>query len=178
MTATKSFNRFVLFSCLTASLGGLLFGLDQGLMNGALELITRDLHLTNLESSSFAAILLYGCVLGSLLSGFISHFLGRKLTLLLTALLFVIFGTLSSLSHSLTPLLIFRFMLGVSVGIASFIAPLYLSEIAPTRSRGGFIALYQLMITAGIFLIFISNTIITSLYNSWQIMLYPIIIPV
>jgi len=70
-----------------------------------------------------------------------------------------------------------RFCIGLAVGSASLCVPLYLSEIAPTRYRGGFISMYQLMITIGIFLIYLSNSVIGTMYHSWRLMLFVIAIP-
>ena len=69
-----------------------------------------------------------------------------------------------------------RFILGIAVGIASFIAPLYLSEIAPKEFRSALIALYQLMITIGLFLVFLTNSALEST-GSWRIMLSVLAVP-
>ena len=69
-----------------------------------------------------------------------------------------------------------RFVVGLAVGIASFIAPLYLSEIAPRKIRGAMIAMYQFMITLGIFLMFLSNSLLAKT-ESWRVMLLILVIP-
>ncbi|MFT6835888.1 MAG: SP family galactose:H+ symporter-like MFS transporter [Francisellaceae bacterium] len=168
---------YIIFVCVIAAFGGLLFGLDQGFMNGSLQLIVKDLHLNVDQASSFAAILLWGSVIGAIISGFVSSLIGRKNTLLLTAIVFTVFSFLSMASSSYETLTIFRFILGLSVGVASFAVPLYLSEIAPTRMRGGFISMYQMMITVGIFAIFVSNYIIGKHTGSWRPMFLAIAIP-
>ena len=176
-TVRRKKSTYAFIICFIAALGGLLFGLDQGFINGSLKYIIADMHLTTMEGSSFAAIMLLGCVVGSLCSGYISKTFGRKNTLMATAFVFTLFSFLSSFAHSIEVLTTYRIILGFSVGVASFVVPLYLSEIAPTRFRGGFIAMYQMMLTVGIFLIFITNDLIGRSYASWRPMFYAITIP-
>ncbi len=168
---------YVVMVCVVAAFGGLLFGVDQGFMNGSLNFIAKDFGLTSSEGASFAAILLWGSVVGALCSGFISRAIGRKYTLLMTAVIFTIFSLLSSFASNVTELTTYRFILGLSVGIASFSVPLYLSEIAPTRLRGAFISMYQMMITVGIFSIFLTNDQVGKYMSDWRPMFYAITIP-
>lgn len=168
---------YIVAVCIIAAFGGLLFGLDQGFINGSLVYITKDLGLTTTQGANFAAVLLWGSVIGSLCSGMVSRVIGRKYTLLSTAIIFTIFSYLSSVAVSIEQLTIYRFILGLSVGIASFSVPLYLSEIAPTRLRGAFISMYQLMVTVGIFMIFVTNSEIAKASSDWRPMFYAITIP-
>lgn len=168
---------YIYFVCLIAAFGGLLFGIDQGIMNGSLTLIEQDLGLTPSQGSSFAAILLWGSVIGALFSGYIARTIGRKNTLVLAAIAFSIFSITTILTSNFTALYIFRFILGLSVGVASFSVPLYLSEIAPTKMRGAFISMYQMMITVGIFVVFISNYFIAKIVGDWRPMFLAITIP-
>ncbi|MEM9243373.1 MAG: sugar porter family MFS transporter [Pseudomonadota bacterium] len=169
--------KYIILVCTIAALGGLLFGLDQGFINTALPLIQSQLHLNAKQASNFSAILLWGAIVGSLLSGIVSRILGRRNTLLATAILFSLCAGASMLTTHMTLLMTYRFILGVSVGVASFAAPLYLSEAAPTKWRGAFVSMYQLMITVGIFAIFVSNSIISHHFHRWQPMFYAILIP-
>ena len=166
----------VIFICFIAALAGLLFGLDVGYVNGALKFIQADLHLNTAQAETVTGILMFGAALGAIASGFLSHKIGRKKTLTLSALLFTIFSIVGMSAQSYDVLLTSRFVLGVAVGIASFIAPLYLSEIAPRRMRGGLIAMYQLMITIGILTMFISNYLLAP-YGSWRLMMVTIVVP-
>ncbi len=174
----------VIFICCIAALAGLLFGLDIGYVNGALVFIKKDLHLSTPQTETVTSILMFGAAGGAIISGFLSNFLGRKLTLVVSAILFTIFSIVGMTAHTLDMLLFSRFMLGIGIGIASFIAPLYLSEIAPKRMRGGLIATYQLMITIGIFAMFVSNYYFTpdnvndpANYGVWRIMMITIVVP-
>ncbi|MDO9528998.1 MAG: sugar porter family MFS transporter [Syntrophales bacterium] len=170
----------VFWICVTASLGGLLFGLDQGFINGSLGFIQKTFNWTTAQGESFASIILIGAIIGAFLSGFISKAIGRKNTLLLAALFFSIFTVWGSNTHSETVLYFTRVCLGLAVGCASFVVPLYLSEIAPAKLRGGYISLYQFSITIGIFAIYVSNTLIGKTSTSddpWRLMLFIICIP-
>jgi len=177
MSSVGKSKHFVFIICVIAALGGLLFGLDQGFVNGALGYIIASLQLTTKQGSTFAAVMLYGSVIGALCSGFIARKIGRKNTLLITAFVFSTFSLLSSMTTSFMLLSTYRCILGISVGISSFVVPLYLSEIAPARWRGGFIAMYQMMITVGIFLIYVTNYLIGQATHSWQTMFYAIMVP-
>lgn len=177
MATVMNKTAYLFIICIIASLGGLLFGLDQGFIDGSLHFISQELHLTLSQSESFASILLAGAVIGALMSGFVSHTFGRKKTLMLTAAAFAVFSYLSSRVTSYDVLYTYRFILGLAVGVASFTVPLYLSEIAPKRFRGGFVAMYQQLLTVGIFVIYVSNTLIGNHYHSWRPMLYVIAIP-
>ena len=168
---------YICFVCFIAAFGGLLFGIDQGFMNGSLELIIKDLHLTVDQGANFASILLWGSVIGAVFSGFVARTIGRKNTLLITAVVFAVFSFLSMLVNSYQILTTFRFILGLSVGVASFSVPLYLSEIAPTRMRGGFVSMYQMMITVGIFMVFVTNYFIGEATGNWRPMFLAITIP-
>lgn len=143
---------------LSAATAGLLFGLDIGVISGAQRFIKAEWSLSDKMVEDIVSYLLWGATAGALACGWISARLGRKRTLLLAALIFI-FGSLGcAAATSPTNLLAMRFFLGLAVGIASFVAPLYLSEIAPPRVRGSMVAMYQLMITIGIVLAFLSDT--------------------
>ncbi len=166
--------------CIIASLGGLLFGLDQGFINGSLGFIQKTFHWTTAQGESFASIILIGAIIGAFCSGFISKAIGRKNTLLLAALFFSVFTLWGAGTHSSTVLHVTRVCLGLAVGCASFVVPLYLSEIAPAKLRGGYISLYQFTITIGIFAIYVSNTLIGKVHTGsdpWRLMLGVICIP-
>jgi len=155
----------VYFVGLTAALAGLLFGLDVGVISGANEFIQKDFQIDDTKVEHIVSSLLWGAVFGVLLSGFFSAQLGRRGTILLSALVFAAGSVLCALSPSPGFLIGARFFLGIAVGMASFVAPLYLSEIAPQSIRGALISMYQLMITIGIVLAFLSDTFFASYAN-------------
>ena len=116
---------------LFASLGGLLFGMDQGFINGSLHFIIDEMKLSLVQGESYASIMLIGCIIGTFLSGWISRVIGRKRTLLLAALFFTVFTLMGSLTHSIFILFATRFALGLAVGSAAFFrTSLFIGNIA------------------------------------------------
>lgn len=148
---TRRMNMFVSIS---AAVAGLLFGLDIGVIAGALPFITDHFVLTSRLQEWVVSSMMLGAAIGALFNGWLSFRLGRKYSLMAGAILFVV-GSLGSAFASSVEMLIFaRVVLGVAVGIASYTAPLYLSEMASENVRGKMISMYQLMVTLGIVLAF------------------------
>ncbi|MFP8967586.1 sugar porter family MFS transporter [Pokkaliibacter sp. CJK22405] len=166
----------VLLSCFLAALAGLLFGLDIGVISGALPFIADDFKIDDQMQEWIVSSMMFGAAVGALLAGWLSKRLGRKYGLMVGALLFILGSALAAGAWSPEVLIFARVILGLAVGIASFTAPLYLSEIAPEHFRGSMISLYQLMITIGILAAFLSNTAFSYL-ESWRWMLGVIIFP-
>ncbi|KTT12389.1 D-galactose transporter GalP [Pseudomonas oryzihabitans] len=165
-----------IFACLMAALAGLMFGLDIGVISGATQFIQKEFQISDQVIEWIVSSMMAGAALGALGAGSLSAKLGRKKSLMLGAVLFVVGSILCGLATSPTMLIFARFLLGLAIGIASFTAPLYLAEVAPENIRGSMISLYQLMITAGILLAFLSNTAF-SYYEAWRWMLGIIAIP-
>jgi len=188
--ARKKVQFIVYFIGFTAALAGLLFGLDVGVISGALAFIKReflaDLSPVQADSRSefIVSALLWGAVFGTLVSGFLSSRFGRRKTILVSAVVFVAGALACAVSPDENFLIGARFLLGIGVGVASFTAPLYLSEISPQSVRGSMISMYQLMITIGILLAFLSDTWLAKYATfggqtgeHWRIMLGIIAIP-
>ena len=131
------------------ALGGLLFGYDTGVISSALLFVRTVFHLSTAGQSLVAGIVLVGAVLGAIVAGTLSDRFGRRLVILVTALAFVI-GALSAFAGSVTVLLEGRLLIGIAIGVASMLTPLYFAEIAPAASRGAVTSLNQLCITLGI----------------------------
>ena len=161
---------------LIAALAGLLFGLDIGVISGARVFIAHDFHAGDGVQEAIVSAVLIGAVIGTLVSGVLSRKFGRKRTILVSAVIFAAGSLLSALSISSAMLIAVRILLGIAVGIASFTAPLYLSEMSPRKIRGRLISMYQLMITIGILLAFLSDTWL-SYGGHWRIMLGILVVP-
>jgi len=183
--ASPSKPKFIVyFIGLTAALAGLLFGLDIGVISGAEQFIQKDFKISDEMIQLVVSALLWGAVIGTLLSGFLSKKFGRRKTILISAVIFVIGAVACAFSPSHEFLIAARFFLGIAVGVASFTAPLYLSEVSPRDVRGAMISMYQLMITIGIVLAFLSDTWLASyavidgqVGGHWRTMLGVIAIP-
>lgn len=189
-TPNKKISFIVYFIGFTAALAGLLFGLDVGVISGALDFIKKEFMsgLDPVQADSRAefvvSALLWGAVAGTLISGFLSSKFGRRKTILVSAVVFIAGALACAFSPDEHFLIAARFLLGIGVGVASFTAPLYLSEISPQSVRGSMISMYQLMITIGILLAFVSDTWLATYATfdgttggHWRIMLGIIAIP-
>lgn len=133
-----------------AALGGLLFGYDTGVISGALLFIRDALALSPTMQGIVVAIVLAGAAIGAAAAGTLSDRFGRRRVILAAAVLFVAGAIFSAVAAELTSLLIGRFLVGLAIGFASMLTPLYLAEIAPARDRGAIVSLNQLCITVGI----------------------------
>lgn len=169
-------NRQALLVCFLAALAGLLFGLDMGVIAGALPFLAQEFQLSSHQQEIVVSIMMLGAALGAFGSGPMSSSLGRRKSLLLGAILFIIGSIGCAFAANMEVLAISRFVLGLAVGVASFTAPLYLSEIAAENIRGSMISLYQLMITIGILAAFISDTFLSD-GGHWRWMLGIITFP-
>lgn len=161
---------------LTAALAGLLFGLDVGVISGVLPWLEKDWQVDTVTKEKIVSILLVGAFFGSIGAGFISRKFGRKKTLLLSAVIFALGAVFSGLATTPLVMEVVRFFLGLAIGIASFTAPLYLSESSPQAVRGAMISMYQLMITIGILAAFVSDTLL-GYGGHWRLMLGIIAVP-
>jgi MFS transporter, SP family, galactose:H+ symporter len=175
--AAGSQRRFqIVVTCAIAALAGLLFGLDIGVISGALPFITKQFHATDRVQEWIVSSMMVGAALGALLSGWMAKRIGRKYSLMLGAALFAVASAVCAFAPDTPMLIAGRVLLGVAVGIASFTAPLYLSEVAPRTMRGSMISLHQLMVTVGILVAFLSNTAFSGA-GDWRWMLGVIAFP-
>jgi SP family arabinose:H+ symporter-like MFS transporter len=140
-----------------AASAGLLFGFDIAVINGALLSLRRSFGLTESEMAFAASALLIGCVAGAAVAGWLSDALGRRKVLGLCAILFALSSIGAALPRNLAEFAVARFAGGVSIGMASLLAPLYIAETAPARLRGRLVALNQMTIVSGILLAYLVN---------------------
>jgi MFS transporter, SP family, xylose:H+ symportor len=189
---------------LIATLGGLLFGYDTAVISGTVGAIDANfiqpLHLSETARDSLSgwavSSALPGCVVGAAIAGFTGHRLGRTRGLMVAAALFVISAIGSALPElglgaigglgpaALKPFIVYRFLCGMAIGIASMLSPLYIAEIAPSAVRGRLVAYNQMAIVSGILLVYFVNWVIAAqgteawLFSTgWRLMLGSEVIP-
>jgi MFS transporter, SP family, galactose:H+ symporter len=133
-----------------SALSGLLFGYDTGVISGAILFVQEDFHLTTFQEEAVVSAVLLGAMIGAAIGGRLADRFGRRTMLIQVALLFMVGAIGTSLAPSPTWLSAGRLVVGIAIGIASFTAPLYISEISPADVRGKLVSLNQLMITIGI----------------------------
>jgi SP family galactose:H+ symporter-like MFS transporter len=167
---------YVLFVGALGALAGLMFGLDIGVISGAQRFIQKDFRISDQVVEHIVSWMMIGAALGAAGASFMSSKLGRKRALVLGAGIFVLASVMCGLSGSVDALLAWRLVLGLAIGVLTFTAPMYLAEVSPERNRGAIVASYQLMITIGIFLAFLSDTAF-SYSGDWHWMLGIIAIP-
>jgi sugar porter (SP) family MFS transporter len=135
-----------------AALGGLLFGYDSAVINGAVSAIQENFHVNNATLGFAVASALLGAAAGAMTAGRIADKIGRVAVMKIAALLFLISAIGTGLAPNVWLVVIFRIVGGVGVGVASVIAPAYIAETSPPRIRGRLGSLQQLAIVTGIFL--------------------------
>src|SRR3954454_18513593 len=152
------------------ALGGLLFGYDTGVISGALLFIPDDFKLTPFLQGAIVAGLLLGAMIGAGFAGRLSDRIGRRNLIIAAAVIFTVGALLAALAPTVEVLIAARFIIGLAVGSAALVVPLYLAEIAPTEIRGAIASLNQLMIVVGILAAFLVNAILAS-SGDWRLML-------
>jgi SP family myo-inositol transporter-like MFS transporter 13 len=141
------YNRFLL---LVAGLGGLLYGVDVGIVAGALPYLEATSGLNAGQLSIVVAAVLLGSVISTLFAGALADWMGRKLLMILSGVAFVISIPVIALAHGYQPLVFGRLLQGVSAGLIGVVVPLYLAECLAAAVRGKGTAIFQWLLTLGI----------------------------
>ncbi len=170
-------NGLLLRVCAIAAIGGLLFGYDTGVISGALLYIREDLDAGTFEQQAIVAVLLLGAMVGAAGSGYLADRISRKWTNVVAGCIYVVGALGCAFSVNAEMLIGFRFVLGLAVGTASFVAPLYISEVSPPRVRGGLVSFNQLAIVSGILSAYVANYLFKDLAEEWRWMLGVAAIP-
>jgi len=142
-----SYNRFLL---LVAGLGGLLYGVDVGIIAGALPYLEATSGLSGNQLSFIVAAVLLGSVISTLFAGLLADIMGRKKLMFVSGLLFVVSIPMIALAHGYGPLVMGRLLQGISAGLIGVVVPLYLAECLGASSRGKGTGMFQWLLTLGI----------------------------
>lgn len=140
------------FLLVISGLGGLLYGVDIGVIDPALRYLNRSIQLSEGALSAVVAAVLAGSIVGSVVAGMLADWLGRKRMMIGSGLIFVGSVAIIFASQSFLPLLLGRLLQGASGGMIAVVAPLYLAECLPPDMRGRGAAVFQFMLTVGIVL--------------------------
>jgi SP family galactose:H+ symporter-like MFS transporter len=142
--------RFVYLATAISALGGMLFGYDVGVISGAILFIKKEFSLSpGLEEIVVSSVLL-GSLIGATAGGVLADRLGRRRLLIVTAIVFGLGAIGAALAPGAAWLIAARIIAGAAIGVASFVAPLYISEIAPVKIRGKLVSINQVALTGGI----------------------------
>jgi sugar porter (SP) family MFS transporter len=160
---------------LIATFGGLLFGYDTGVINGALRPMAQELGLTPLTEGVVTSALLFGAAAGAVISGRLSDSWGRRTTILTLSVLFLVGTAACVLAPNFEVMVVGRVILGLAVGGASAVVPVYLAELAPYEIRGSLAGRNEVMIVVGQLAAFVVNAIIGTVWGEhegvWRYML-------
>jgi sugar porter (SP) family MFS transporter len=170
-------NPLLLRVSVIAAIGGLLFGYDTGVISGALLYISKDFSTSTFEEQAIVAALLLGAMLGAACSGYLADRISRKWTKVISGSIYFVAALGCAFSGGTWMLIAFRFVLGLSVGTASFVAPLYISEVSPPRVRGGLTSFNQLAVTSGILISYLVDSAFAHVPGTWRWMLGIAVIP-
>ena len=143
----NAYNRFLL---LVAGLGGLLYGVDVGIIAGALPYLEATSGLNAGQLSFIVAAVLLGSVISTLFAGLLADWLGRKPLMVLSGVLFVASIPIIALAHGYGPLVLGRLLQGISAGLIGVVIPLYLAECLGAANRGKGTGIFQWLLTLGI----------------------------
>ena len=154
-----------------AALGGLLFGYDTGVISGALLFIRQVMSLSPTAQGVVVAIAPAGAAIGAAAAGQLSDRAGRRRVILGAGLLFIAGAVISAVAQGVTILLIGRLLVGIAIGVASMLTPLYLAEISPAGDRGAVVSLNQLCITGGILVSYLVGFALAGAAGGWRWML-------
>jgi len=166
-----------------AATGGLLFGFDTGVISGAIPFFQKAFGITDSWVEIITTAGLVGAVIGAMSSGRIADIVGRKKVILASAIIFMIGAVWSGMSPGPVMLVFARLFLGIAIGVSSFAVPLYIAEISPTKSRGTLVSMFQLLITIGIMVSYLSDSAFAvpdghpDFNSCWRPMFYVGVIP-
>jgi SP family galactose:H+ symporter-like MFS transporter len=146
----KQHHLSVYFVAAVAAIGGLLFGYDTGVISGALLFLKDSFALNTVTQEIAVSSVLVGAIIGALLGGRVNDLLGRRATLIILAIIFTLGALLTAISPNLVFFIVCRTIVGLGIGAAASVVPVYISEMAPPEHRGALVTFNQLAITVGI----------------------------
>ena len=161
LSHTNTYNRLLL---LVAGLGGLLYGVDVGIIGGALPYLEATSGLNASQLSIIVAAVLLGSVISTLFAGLLADWLGRKPLMLISGAIFVLSIPVIALSHGFGPLFLGRLLQGVSGGLVGIVVPLYLAECLSAQDRGKGTGAFQWLLTLGVF-----SAAVIGIYYSYRV---------
>jgi SP family galactose:H+ symporter-like MFS transporter len=163
-------NLFVYIIAVISGLSGMLFGYDTGVISGAILFIKQQFALSPIMEELVISAVLIGAVIGAVLGGSLADRFGRRKLIILAAVIFALGAIGTALTPTIILLIAGRIIVGVAIGIASFVAPLYISEASPPNIRGSLVSFNQLAITIGIVISYLVDFSLAPI-QGWRYML-------
>ncbi|MEN8202821.1 MAG: sugar porter family MFS transporter [Bacteroidota bacterium] len=163
--------RKLILYTLVAAIGGLLYGFDTAVINGALPFFTSHFQLSDVMTGWAVSSALLGSIVGAIGAGRPGDLFGRRQMLKVSALLFLVSAFGTGMATNIHLFILARLIGGLAVGIASVLSPTYISEIAPASHRGRLIITFQLAIVIGILVAFFIDYLLIDIgKNNWRYM--------
>jgi sugar porter (SP) family MFS transporter len=171
-------NKLLIKCTIAAALGGLLYGYDTVIINGAMIDLVRHFQLAPVLQGWTVSCALVGCIIGTILIGKPGDTYGAQRLLQLLAVMFFASSVGCGLAPTISVFIIFRFIGGLAIGGASVLCPVYISEISPPKHRGVLASTFQLALVLGILLSLITNYLLLNFGDqNWRLMLFSGSIP-
>ena len=148
---------YLIFLSVVAALGGFLFGYDTAVISGTVSQVSLQFELDTIQQGWYVGCALIGSITGVAFAGVLGDAIGRKKTMLLAAVLFTVSAIGCAVCIDFNPLVIYRMIGGIGIGVVSIISPLYISGLAVAEYRGRLVSLYQLAITVGFLAAYLVN---------------------
>jgi MFS family permease len=174
--AKPAAQQFVYLATAISALGGMLFGYDIGVISGAILFIKKDFSLSAGAEEIVVSSVLLGSLVGAAVGGILADRFGRRKLLIITAFVFGLGALAAALAPGTAWLIAARIVAGAAIGIASFVAPLYISEIAPVDIRGKLVSINQLALTSGIVASYLIDYVFAD-SQAWRWMFAMAVIP-
>ena len=168
---------YLWFISMVATVGGLMFGFDIGIISGAIPFIQPYFGWDELQLGWGVSSILVGAIVGAFGTGTLTEKYGRRSLLITVALFFAISCAGMALTKSQTFFIAFRVLGGLAVGAVSVLSPMYVAEVAPPKIRGTLVTIYQLAITFGILVSYLVNYALHDVENNWRWMFGTGLIP-
>ncbi|MCK5067199.1 MAG: sugar porter family MFS transporter [Bacteroidales bacterium] len=170
-------SKYLWFISMVATIGGLMFGFDVGIISGAIPFIQPYFGWDELQLGWGVSSILVGAIIGAFGTGTLTEKYGRRSLLISVALFFAISCAGMALATTQTSFISFRVLGGLAVGAVSVLSPMYVAEVAPPKIRGKLVTIYQLAITLGILVSYIVNYALHDVDNNWRWMFATGLIP-
>jgi len=169
--SARSARRNVVVTAAIAGLAGLLFGYDTGIIAGALLTIKPEFALGSLAAGMVVGAVPIGAVGGAWFASRGADRYGRRKLILISSAIFIVGAIGSAVAQEAGLLIASRVVIGLGIGVASAVAPVYISEVAPANMRGSLVTFFQLAVTVGILVAYLVGLAFTDVSGGWRWML-------
>ena len=169
-------NGFVYIAVAIAAIGGLLFGYDTGVISGAILFIKKQFSLSDTMEEIVVSSVLVGAIIGAFMGGTLTNRFGRRRPIILAGIIFTVSAIGTALAPTVAWLIAARIASGIAIGMASFISPMYIAELAPAKVRGALVAVNMLAITTGIVVAYLADYALSDI-QGWRYMFGLAVIP-